>query len=246
MVSTVLSLSDISLRYFLIDEKPRTLQEFFINLAQGKRQKRTEFWALNGVSFELLEGESLGIIGPNGAGKSTLLKVISGVLEPTSGEVLVNGRIAPMIELGVGFDFELTGRENIYLNASILGFKKKEIEKRFDRIVDFAELSDFIHTSLKAYSSGMVARLAFAIATEVDPEILIVDEVLSVGDERFKKKCYGRINEFVKKGVSIIYVSHNMNEVQRLCKKAIWLEHGVIRKAGHVGEVSQAYITSTV
>ena len=182
MMNPAVRASKISVKYLLTSERPRTLQEFFINLAHGRRYQKSDFWALKDVSFEVAKGESLGIIGPNGAGKSTLLKVISGILDPTEGEVSVHGKIGPMIELGAGFDLELTGQENIYLNASLLGLRKKEIDRKFKSIVDFSELSDFIYSPLKTYSSGMVARLAFSIATEVEPEILIVDEILSVGD----------------------------------------------------------------
>jgi ABC-type polysaccharide/polyol phosphate transport system ATPase subunit len=242
MSAVTVRAADVSVKYLLTSERPRTLQEFIINFVQGRRSRKKDFWALRGVSFELSAGESLGIIGPNGAGKSTLLKVISGVLEPTEGEVEVNGRIAPMIELGAGFDMELTGMENIYLNGSLLGFGRKEIGRKIGRIIDFSELGDFIHSPLKSYSSGMVARLAFSIAIEVEAPILAVDEVLSVGDEGFKKKCHGRIDELIKNGVSLLFVSHNMGEVQRVCDQVIWIEQGRVAASGDPEIISRRYL----
>lgn len=232
MVGTAIKLKDVSLRYRLAKEKPGTIQEYIIQRLKGKRIVYEDFWALKDINIEIHKGETLGIIGHNGAGKSTLLKVISGVLKPASGSVSVNGRIAPLIELDAGFDLELTGRENIYLNASILGISKKEVNKRLDRIVDFSELAEFIHSPMKSYSSGMVSRLGFSIATEVDPDILIVDEALAVGDEHFRRKCYERIAVFKGKGTTILLVSHNMNDIKSLCGRALWLDHGKQRGYG--------------
>lgn len=233
---------DISVKYLLISERANTMQEFLINVIRGRRTYKKEFWALRGVSFDLSAGESLGIIGPNGAGKSTLLKVVSGILEPTTGEVTVNGRIAPMIELSAGFDMALTGMENIYLNASLLGFGRKEIHRKMHRIIEFSELDAFIHSPLKSYSSGMIARLAFSIAIEVEAPILAVDEVLSVGDEGFKKKCHERIEELMRNGVSLLFVSHNMGEVQRVCDRVLWVEQGRIVAGGDPEIISRRYL----
>lgn len=241
MDETMIKVEGLSLRYRLIKERPKTLQEYVIRLLKGKRLEHEGFWALRNVSLEVKKGETLGIIGPNGAGKSTLLKVISGVLRPSEGTVTVNGKIAPLIELGAGFDMELTGAENIYLNASILGLSRKEINGKFASIVDFSELGDFIHSPLKSYSSGMVARLGFSIATEVEPDILIIDEILAVGDERFRRKCDERIKRFKERGTTILFVSHSMNEVKRLCDSALWLDHGVPRMYGDPESVTKEY-----
>jgi ABC-2 type transport system ATP-binding protein/lipopolysaccharide transport system ATP-binding protein len=241
-MNNVVTVSNVSVKYLLISERPRTLQEYFINIAHGKRHERKDFWALKNISFEIPKGESLGIIGLNGAGKSTLLKVISGVLAPTEGEVWVNGKIAPMIELGAGFDYELTGHENIYLNASLMGLRKKEIDRKWKAIVDFSELGEFIYSPLKSYSSGMVARLAFAIAVEVEADILVVDEILSVGDVGFQDKCNQRIEKFIKEGVSIILVSHSIDEVQRICSHAVWLDQGKAVASGNADIVSRKYL----
>lgn len=208
---------------------------------KGKRIEIDTLRALNGISLDIPEGESFGIIGHNGAGKSTLLKVISGVIKPNEGNIHVRGRIAPLIELEAGFDLELTGRENIYLNASILGFSRKEIDRKFDRIVEFSELQEFVDSPLKNYSTGMVSRLGFSIAMEVNPDILIIDEVLAVGDASFKRKSLERILEFKKKGVTIIFVSHNMDEIRSLCSRVVWLDHGSVRMIGNPEIVIAAY-----
>jgi len=237
-----ISIRNLSVRYRIVREKPATFQEYIINYLRGKRIKTEDFWALNNVTLEVKEGESFGIIGHNGAGKSTLLRVICGIIKPCKGEVVVNGSIAPLIQLGAGFDKELTGKENIYLNASILGFSRKEIEKKYDSILEFSELDEFIYTPLKHYSSGMVARLGFTIATEVDPDILIIDEVLGVGDARFKKKSKQRIIQFRERGKTIILVSHSMEEIKNLCDRVLWLDHGQVRMFGIPGEVTEEYI----
>ncbi len=227
-----IQMSGVSVRYLLTREKPKTLQEYLIQRLKGRKTIREDFWALRDISIDVAQGEALGIIGSNGAGKSTLLKVIAGVLKPTEGLVSVNGKIAPLIELGAGFDMELTGAENIYLNASILGLSRKEIGRKFRDIVVFSELGEFIYSPLKSYSSGMVARLGFSIATEVDPAVLIIDEILAVGDEHFRKKCNERIREFKEKGTTMLLVSHNMNDIEKLCSKVMWLDHGQIHEAG--------------
>ncbi len=237
----MIKVEGVSVKYRLVRERPRTLQEYLIGLFKGRRFNHEGFWALIGITVEIKRGESLGIIGSNGAGKSTFLKVIAGVLRPTKGSVAVNGKIAPLIELGAGFDMELTGRENIFLNASILGLSRKEIMERYDRIVEFSGLGEFIHTPLKSYSSGMVARLGFSIATEVEPDILIIDEVLAVGDERFKQKCIDRIMNFKKNETTILFVSHSMNDVRRLCDRALWLDRGRQMSCGAPETVIKEY-----
>jgi ABC-2 type transport system ATP-binding protein/lipopolysaccharide transport system ATP-binding protein len=237
----MISLQDITVRYRIIKERPRTFQEHFINYVRGKRVDVETLWALRNISLDIKKGESLGIVGHNGAGKSTLLKVVSGVMKPFNGQLRANGRIAPLIELGAGFDDELTGRENIYLNASILGFSRTEIERKFDRIIDFSGLEDFVSTPLKHYSSGMIARLGFSIAIEVTTDILIIDEVLAVGDAWFKKKSKEKIMEFRDKGVTILFVSHDLDEVSTLCDRVLWLDHGTMKMYGEVERVIDQY-----
>jgi len=213
-----------------------------IDYVKGKSVEKKTIWALRNISLHVHKGESLGIIGPNGAGKSTLLKVVSGVMKPAMGKVHTKGTIAPLIELSAGFDDELTGEENIYLNASILGFSRKEIDERYERIVDFSELRDFIGTPLKNYSSGMVARLAFSVATEVDSDILIIDEVLAVGDARFRQKSKERILAFKDRGIAILFVSHDLEQVKDVCNKVLWLDHGVIERYGDTHEIISEYV----
>jgi ABC-2 type transport system ATP-binding protein/lipopolysaccharide transport system ATP-binding protein len=237
----MIELQDISVRYRLIRERPKTFQENIINYLKGKRIKPETFWALQGISFGVQRGECMGIIGNNGAGKSTLLKVISNVIKPFVGKVSVQGKIAPLIEINAGFDPELTARENIFLNTSILGFTRKEIEQKFNGIVEFTELEDFINTPLKNYSSGMTARLGFSIATEVNPDILIVDEVLAVGDAHFKQKSKERILAFRDRGTTILFVSHNMKYIHKLCDRVLWLDHGKMKMLGKPQEVIAGY-----
>ncbi|MCI8501344.1 MAG: ABC transporter ATP-binding protein [Oscillospiraceae bacterium] len=221
-------------------EKLDSLKEYFIKLV--KRQLFfKDFVAVNNISLEIEKGEVFGIVGTNGSGKSTLLKIISGILKPTSGSVEINGVIAPLIELGAGFDGDLTARENIYLNGAILGYSKPFIEEHFDRIVDFAELRDFLDVPIKNYSSGMVARIAFAIATIIKPDILIVDEILSVGDFLFQQKCEQRINELMAGGTTVVIVSHSIEQIERLCDRVLWIEKGDQRMLGATGEVCEAY-----
>ena len=237
----MIKLQDIAVKYRLIRERPKTFQEHVINYLRGKRIDVEILWALKGITLDVREGEALGVIGHNGAGKSTLLKIISGVMKPSEGVRVVNGKIAPLIELGAGFDHELTGRENIYLNASILGFSRREIEEKYESIIDFSEIRDFINTPLKNYSSGMIARLGFSIATEVDPDILIVDEVLAVGDAHFKKKSKERMLDFRKRGVTILFVSHSMEDVKNLCDSVLWLDHGKLKMIGEPGRIIKEY-----
>lgn len=239
----MIRIKNVSVKYRLIKERPRTFQEYVINYLKGRRYESETLWALNGISLDVRKGESLGIIGPNGAGKSTLLKVIAGVIKPTEGSVDVSGKIAPLIELGAGFDHELTGKENIYINASILGFSRNDIEKRFESIVDFSELREFINTPLKNYSSGMIARLGFSIATEVAPDILIIDEILAVGDAQFKKKSKERILDFRRRGITLLFVSHSMEDVKALCDRVLWLDHGRMKMLGKAEDVIKEYQT---
>ena len=203
--------------------------------------KREEFWALNDVSFEVQPGEVVGVIGRNGAGKSTLLKILSRITEPTKGEVDLHGRVGSLLEVGTGFHPELTGRENIYLNGAILGMKRQEIARKFDEIVAFADVEKFIDTPVKHYSSGMHMRLAFSVAAHLEPEILLVDEVLAVGDAEFQKRCLGRMGELSKNGRTIVFVSHQLNELRRLCDRVIWLDSGVVKLIGPAGRTVSAY-----
>lgn len=238
---SVIQLHNVSVRYRLVKERRRTFQAHIINYLRGRRTEIETLDALLGVSLDVAEGEALGIIGHNGAGKSTLLKVISGVIKPIHGSLQVCGKIAPIIELTAGFDPELTGRENIYLNAAILGFSRKEIEAKLERVIQFSELQDFVDSPLKNYSSGMVSRLGFSIATEVEPDVLIIDEVLSVGDASFKKKSMERIMQFRNNGATILFVSHNMDEIRALCSKVLWMDHGKVRTIGKPEHVIAAY-----
>lgn len=231
---------NISMHFNMASERLESLKEYFIKLV--KRQLFfKDFIAVNDVSFKIKKGEVFGIVGTNGSGKSTTLKMISGILKPTSGKIQINGNIAPLIELGAGFDGELTARENIYLNGAVLGYSKKYIDEHFDQIVDFAELRDFLDMPIKNYSSGMVARIAFAIATVITPDILIVDEILSVGDFLFQEKCEKRINELMDGGTTIVIVSHTIAQIERLCDRVMWIEKGNLKMIGDTAEVCEAY-----
>ncbi|HEV8635515.1 MAG TPA: ABC transporter ATP-binding protein [Chloroflexota bacterium] len=241
MSAPAVRLEGVSKRFTLRHERTRSFQELWVN-AFRRRGTAEEFWALRDVSFEVQPGRPFGIVGENGSGKSTALKIIAGILRPTAGTVAVNGRLAALLELGAGFHPDLTGRENIFLNASVLGFSRAEIERRFDAMVDFAELERFIDTPLKHYSSGMTVRLGFAIAINSDPDILITDEVLSVGDEAFQRKCIDRIDDLIRHGKTIILVSHGLDLVRYVCSDAIWLDHGRVRAAGSSLEVIDAYL----
>jgi ABC-type polysaccharide/polyol phosphate transport system ATPase subunit len=234
-------LSGVSVRYWVPTEPISTLKEHVIRRVQGRKLVYRKLLALDDVSIELKRGESLGVIGRNGAGKSTLLKVIARVLRPTRGRVWIRGRVAPLINLGAGFHPELTGRENILLNGAILGFSAREMERRMEGIIDFAELAAFIDAPMRTYSSGMVVRLGFAIASDVDPDILIIDEVLGVGDEAFQLKCHKRMDIFRRQGVGILFVSHAMNKISEVCDRAIWIEEGRIAASGSTQETIQSY-----
>lgn len=239
--SPVLEVEDLSVRLLLHRERTISLRDYAIRTLKGQRVERGEFWPLRGVSFALHPGEIFGVIGANGAGKSTLLRVIAGIIPPSDGRVVVRGRIAPLIELGAGFDPYLTGRENIFLYGSLLGFSQGELEGRLDRIVGFAELEEFIDVPLMNYSVGMTARLGFAIATDVEPNLLLIDELFSVGDATFQKKCESRMDTFKAKGVTILLVSHDLTLIQDTCHRALCLHHGHAIAIGQTDEVVTAY-----
>lgn len=240
----ILKVEDVGIKFNLSKEKTDSLKEYIIKSIKGKISYN-EFWALKNVSFSISRGDRLGILGLNGAGKSTLLKAIVGVFKPTEGKVTKYGKIAPLLELGAGFDMQYTGKENIYLYGAVLGFSRKFLDEKLDDIVKFSELGDFIDVPLKNYSSGMKARLGFAIATIVEPEILILDEVLSVGDAKFRKKSEKKIVDMFDKGVTVLFVSHSIDQVKRLCNKAILLEKGHIIAAGDIDEVAAVYEKKT-
>lgn len=232
--------NDVYIRFNLASEKIDTIKEYVIKIL--KRQLMfQEFMALKGINFEVKAGEAWGFVGANGSGKSTLLKTVSGILKPYKGSVEINGTISPLIELGAGFDMDMTARENIYLNGCVLGYSEKFIREKFDEIVDFAEVRDFLDVPLKNFSSGMAARLGFAIATTVKPDILICDEVLAVGDFKFQEKCEKRMNELLSGGTTLLFVSHSIDQVKRMCNKAIWIDHGEMRMIGDAEEVCNAY-----
>ena len=236
----IIEVDNVSMEFFTRDEKIDNLKELIIRLIKGKAQRRATK-VLHDVSFKVKRGESIGLIGHNGAGKSTLLKLIAEIYKPTKGTVKVNGKVAPLLNLGAGFDYESSGKENVYLNGAILGYSRKEIAKKYEEIVEFAELKDYMHIPLKNYSSGMVARLGFAIAIDVQPDILLVDEILSVGDENFRRKCAQKVNELRERGVTFVIVSHNMQQVKSLCQKAIWIENSEVMAYGEVNEVCDKY-----
>ena len=231
----MIDVDHVSMRFNLGIEKGFSLKQGFVDLFnKEKRQnkKKNEFWALKDVNFKINKGEVVGFIGSNGAGKSTLLKVVAGVMKPTKGSVAAYGNICPMIELGAGFDPQLTARENIYLNGAVMGYSKELIESKFDEIVEFSELKDFLDVPVQNFSSGMTARLAFSIATIVDPEILIVDEILSVGDIAFQAKSEAKMLSMIGGGTTVLFVSHSLEQIKKLCDRVIWIEHGVVQKIG--------------
>lgn len=237
----VVDVDHVSIRFNLANQKIDNLKEYFIKLVQRELLFQ-EFWALQDVTFKIRRGEAWGFIGVNGSGKSTILKAISGILKPYKGKITVNGSIAPLIELGAGFDGNLTARENIFLNGCLLGNSEKYMENHFQEIVDFAELEEFLDSPIKNYSSGMRARLGFAVATMTKPDIFIVDEVLAVGDFKFRQKCEKRISEMLAGGTTLLFVSHSIDEVKRLCDHAIWLNKGQVIMQGEVTEICNAYI----
>jgi ABC-2 type transport system ATP-binding protein len=237
---SLIRVNDVSMRFNLGKDKINTLKEFFIKTLK-REIKSNEFWALKNISFDVSSGEVLGLIGTNGAGKSTLLKIIAGVMKPTTGSVILEGKIAPMIELGAGFDMELTARENIFLNGAILGYTKIFLQEKFDEIVAFSELEQFIDVPVRNFSSGMIARLAFSIATLVAPEVLIVDEILSVGDAPFQQKSEQKIMSMINGGATVVFVSHSVVSVEKICHRVMWIDHGEMKMIGEAREVLTAY-----
>ena len=236
----MISVEDVSMRFVMANDKISSIKEY-VTAFLSRKLKFKEFWALKNVSFNVEKGEVIGIIGRNGAGKSTILKIISGILKPTSGKVTIHGNIVPMLELGSGFDYDLTGKENIFLNGAILGYSKEFLEEKYDEIVEFSELGDFINIPIRNYSSGMVMRLAFSIATIVQPEILIVDEILAVGDEKFQNKSREKMKELMGGGTTVLFVSHMMSQIREMCNRVVWLEGGTVKMVGDVEEVCDAY-----
>ena len=236
----IVTVDHVSLKFKLEQNRSGSLKEFFVRWLK-RDLKSEEFWALTDVSFEVEKGDVIGIIGHNGAGKSTLLKVISGIMKPTGGTVATHGNVVPMLELGSGFDFELTGRENIYLNGAILGYSEEFLNSKYQEIVDFSELGDFIESPLRTYSSGMLARLAFSVACIVEPEILIVDEILSVGDADFQEKSRARMMELMTGGTTVFFVSHSLEQIREMCNKVLWLEHGHVQDFGQCESICQKY-----
>ncbi len=238
----MIEVNNVSMRFNLGIEKGFSIKQLFVDLGKKKETKKNnDFWALKDVDFKINKGEVIGFIGSNGAGKSTLLKVVAGVMKPTTGEVKAYGNICPMIELGAGFDPQLTARENIYLDGAIMGYSKELIDSKFDEIVEFSELKDFLDVPVQNFSSGMVARLAFSIATIVDPEILIVDEILSVGDIAFQAKSEAKMLEMIGGGTTVLFVSHSLEQIRKMCNRVVWLDHGKIVKMGGK-EVCDEYI----
>ena len=239
---------ELGMRFDLGIEKGFSLKQGFVDLLYPKKRKakkekpNNDFWALTDVSFEIRRGEVMGLIGSNGAGKSTMLKIVAGVLKPTKGRVEAYGNICPMIELGAGFDPDLTARENVFLNGAVMGYSKKFIESKFDEIVEFSELQDFLEVPVRNFSSGMTARLAFSVATIVEPEILIVDEILSVGDLAFQQKSEEKMLNMINGGTTVLYVSHAVASIKKLCNRAVWLDHGHVREIGNAKAVCKHYV----
>lgn len=240
MREKVIEVRDLSMKFRLSDDRVLSLKEFVTKTLRGKMTYK-EFWALRNVSFNVSRGEVIGIIGRNGSGKSTLLKAISGILKPTEGSVECRGTIAPMLELGSGFDSDLTGKENIFLNGAILGYSKQYLLSKYDEILDFSELGDFINVPIRNYSSGMMMRLAFSTATVVKPDVLIVDEILSVGDEAFQAKSLARMKELMSGGTTVLMVSHNLAQIREMCDRVVWLDGGQVKMIGDAQEVCDAY-----
>jgi len=236
----IIEVKNITMRFNLAEEKTDTIKEYILKLLRGKLHFN-EFYALKDVSFNVKKGESVALIGINGSGKSTMLKIIAGVMYPTKGSIAVKGSIAPLIELGAGFDMDLTARENIYLNGAVLGYDRDFMNQHFDEIMEFSELWDFVDVPVKNFSSGMIARLGFAIATIVKADILVVDEILSVGDFKFQRKCKERMTKLMEDGTTLLFVSHSGEQVKELCEKAAWIDHGELKAFGKTEEVYQLY-----
>ncbi|MDD2644474.1 MAG: ABC transporter ATP-binding protein [Methanobacteriaceae archaeon] len=241
----MIKVENVSMKFNLGAETDNSLKMMFIRIFNPKKRIKKEFFgALKEVNLNVEKGEVVGIIGANGAGKSTFLKVVSGVMKPTKGSVIVNGKISPMIELGAGFDGELTARENIYLNGAILGYSKEFLDEKFEEIVEFSELREFLDVPVKNFSSGMTAKLAFSISTIVEPEVLIVDEILSVGDIKFQKKSKNKMISMIKGGTTVLFVSHTLEQIKSICDRVIWLDHGELIMDGKCKEVCDAYSKS--
>lgn len=240
---SMIEIRDVTMRFRMNSDKILSLKEFVTTALQGKLRYE-EFTALDQVSFDVRKGETMGLVGRNGAGKSTMLKVISGILKPTEGSVVCRGSVVPMLELGSGFDMDLTGRENIFLNGAILGYSEEFLKEKYDEILDFSELGRFIDTPIRNYSSGMLARLAFSVAAMVEPEVLIVDEILSVGDADFQGKSKRRMLEMMGGGTTVLFVSHDVAQIREMCSRAVWLEHGKVQMLGDTDEVCDAYSNS--
>ena len=240
MSDIMISVKDVGVCFRMDANRTTNLKEWAVRAL--KRQNKVEnFWALRNVSFDVCKGEVLGLIGRNGAGKSTLLKVISGIIKPQEGNVIRGARVVPMLELGSGFDMELTGTENIFLNGAILGYTKHFLEEKYDSIVEYSELGEFINMPLKTYSSGMLARLAFSVATMVKPDVLIVDEILAVGDEHFQKKSHERMMELMSGGTTVLFVSHNISQIRKMCQHVVWIDHGHVKMMGEAAVVCDQY-----
>ena len=238
--NSIIRVENVSMRFRMANDRVTSIKEMVTKMLKRQVEYK-DFWALKNVSFDVKRGEVIGLIGRNGAGKSTILKIISGILKPTEGSVYRGGGIVPMLELGSGFDYDLTGKENIYLNGAVLGYSKEFLESRYNDILEFSELGEFINTPIRNYSSGMLMRLAFSIATVVNPEILIVDEILSVGDENFQKKSHARMMELMAGGTTVLYVSHNLDQIREMCNHVVWLENHTVKMFGDVKEVCDAY-----
>ena len=236
----MIEITNLTMEYRIQRENIKSIKEYIVNLLQGK-VNYNYFKAVNDISFTIEKGEVCGIIGNNGAGKSTLLKIISGVIPPTSGSIKINGKIAPLLELGAGFDNDLTARENIYLNGAVLGYNKKFLDEKYDEIVEFSELKDFMDQQVRTFSTGMMMRLAFSIATLVEPEILIVDEILSVGDAHFSNKSINKMKNMMSGGTTVLMVSHSLKQIKELCNRVIWIEKGKIKMDGNPLEVCEQY-----
>ena len=243
MGDIAIDVKNVTIRFNLASEKIDNLKEYFVKLVKRELLFQ-EFLAVKDATFQVKRGEAWALVGSNGSGKSTLLKAICGILKPYKGEVVVNGTVSPLLELGAGFDMNLTARENIFLNGTVLGHSKKYMEEHFDEIVAFAELEKFLDSPVKNFSSGMRARLGFAVATIVKPDILIVDEILAVGDYAFQQKCLKRMDEMMSGGTTLLFVSHSIDQVRKLCNHAVWINKGVVERVGEVNEVSDAYMAT--
>lgn len=239
-MDSIIKVDNVSMHFRMDKNKTTSLKEWVVTRLKGKQQYE-EFHALSDISFDVKRGEIVGIIGRNGAGKSTLLKVISGIYKPTSGAAVTAGRVAPMLELGSGFDPELSGRDNIFLNGAIMGFSEEFLKSKFDEIVEFSELDDFIYQPIKTYSSGMMMRLAFSVATIIEPEILIVDEILAVGDAPFQTKSRARMLDLMQGGTTVLFVSHDLEQIRSMCDRVVWLEHGSVVDVGPADKICDAY-----